>query len=150
MGVMNDAPAILHSLETAVTDLLRATGLLLRRLRAESNPSELTWSESMILARLDEAGAITTADLARREAVKPQSIGASLAVLEQEGLVARKPHPTDGRQVLFGLTEEGVAIRQQRTILKRQWISAAMAKLDPAERETLIAAAALFKRLADS
>jgi DNA-binding MarR family transcriptional regulator len=150
MSGMDDVPNSLNSLETAVTDLLRATGLLLRRLRAESNPSELTWSESSILARLDEAGWMTTADLARREAVKPQSIGASLAVLEQEGLVTRKPHPTDGRQVLFGLTETGRAIRQQRTILKRQWISAAMAKLEPGEREILISAAALFKRLADS
>jgi DNA-binding MarR family transcriptional regulator len=147
---MSDAPETLNPLATAVTDLLRSTGLLLRRLRAESNPSELTWSESMILARLDEAGGMTTADLARREAVKPQSIGASLAVLEQDGLVRRKPHPTDGRQVLFELTESGAAIRQTHTLLKRQWISAAMAKLDPVERETLIAAAALFKRLAES
>ncbi|TAL76491.1 MAG: MarR family transcriptional regulator [Beijerinckiaceae bacterium] len=150
MGRMNDASHSLNSLETAVTDLLRATGLLLRRLRTESNPTELTWSESMILARLDEAGWMTTADLARREAVKPQSVGAALAVLEEQGLVQRKPHPTDGRQVLFGLTKDGIATRQRRTLLKRQWISAAMAKLDPSERETLIAAAALFKRLAES
>jgi DNA-binding MarR family transcriptional regulator len=137
-------------LETAVTDLLRATGLLLRRLRAESNPSELTWSESVILARLDEAGWTTTADLARAESVKPQSIGAALAALEQEGLVQRRPHPTDGRQVLFALTDKGVATRRRNTILKRQWISAAMAELDPAEQQTIIAAAALFRRLADS
>ena len=150
MGGMDNAPNPLNSLETAVTDLLRATGLLLRRLRAESNPTELTWSESMILARLDEAGWMTTADLARREAVKPQSVGAALAVLEEAGLVQRKPHPTDGRQVLFGLTEDGIATRQRRTLLKRQWISAAMAKLDPSEQETLIAAAALFKRIAES
>src|SRR5882757_3582035 len=147
---MKDAPAPPNSLETAVTELLRSTGLLLRRLRAESNPSELTWSESVILARLDEVGSMTTADLARAEAVKPQSIGAALAVLEQEGLVQRRPHPTDGRQVLFALTDQGVAIRRRNTILKRQWVSAAMAKLDPEEQQTLISAAALFKRLADS
>jgi DNA-binding MarR family transcriptional regulator len=150
LGVMNDAPAPPNSLETAVTELLRSTGLLLRRLRAESNPSELTWSESVTLARLDEVGSMTTADLARAESVKPQSIGAALAVLEQEGLVQRRPHPTDGRQVLFALTDQGVATRRRNTILKRQWVSAAMAKLDPEEQQTLISAAALFKRLADS
>lgn len=147
---MSNTPDPPSSLETAVTELMRSTGLLLRRLRAESNPSELTWSESMILARLDEAGTMTTADLARAEAVKPQSIGAALAVLEQEGLVQRRPHPTDGRQVLFALTEQGAATRQRKTILKRQWILAAMAKLSPEEQQTLIAAAALIKRLADS
>ncbi len=139
-----------NALEIAVADLLRATGLLLRRLRAESNPSELTWSESLILARLDEAGPMTTADLARRESVKPQSIGAALTVMEQEGLVQRQPHPTDGRQVLFALTDAGTATRRQNKILKRQWLSAAMGKLDPQEQQILISAAALIKRLADS
>jgi DNA-binding MarR family transcriptional regulator len=147
---MNITPEPPISLETAVTELLRATGLLLRRLRAESNPSELTWSESMILARLDEAGSMTTAELARAESVKPQSIGAALAVLEQEGLVQRRPHPTDGRQVLFALTAEGTATRQRKTVLKRQWVSAAMERLNFEEQQTLISAAALIKRLADS
>ena len=82
--------------------------------------------------------------------MKPQSIGAALAVLEEEGLVQRKPHPTDGRQVLFGLTEAGAETRRKHTLLKRQWISAAMAKLDPSEQQILIAAAALMKRLANT
>ena len=147
---MSDTPEPPSSLDIAVTDLLRATGLLVRRIRAELSPNDLTWSEATILARLEESGPMTTADLARRESVKPQSIGASLAVLEQEGLVRRQPHPTDGRQVLVGLTDKGAATRHRNTILKRQWISAAMAKLDPAEQQTVIAAAALIKRLADS
>jgi DNA-binding MarR family transcriptional regulator len=137
-------------LETVVGDLLRATGQLLRRLRAESNPSELTWSQTAILARLNEEGAMTTADLARAESVKPQSMGAALAVLEQDGLVQRQPHSTDGRQVLFVLTEVGVAIRRRNSHLKREWLLAAMAKLTPAEQRSLIVATALIKRLSDS
>ena len=147
---MSDTPGQPSSLDTAVTDLLRATGLVVRRIRAELDPGEITWSEAAILARLDESGPLTTADLARRESVKPQSIGASLAILEQEGLVRRQPHPTDGRQVLVGITDKGVAARRRNTVLKRQWISTAMAKLDPAEQQTVILAAALIKRLADS
>lgn len=147
---MSEPPATSLSLETAVANLLRATGQLLRRLRAESNPSELTWSQVAILARLDEAGSMTTADLARSESVKPQSMGAALAVLEQEGLVQRQSHPTDGRQVLFELTDEGIATRRRNSHLKREWLSAAMAKLDPTEQQCLIAAAALIKRLSDS
>jgi DNA-binding MarR family transcriptional regulator len=77
-------------------------------------------------------------------------MGTTLADLEQAKLVQRKPHPTDGRQVLFGLTTEGTEARRQRTIAKREWLLAAMAKLDPAEQQTLIAAAALIKRLAES
>ncbi len=138
------------ALETAVTDLSLAIGQLLRRLRAEANASELSWSQLSALARLDKGGWMTTADLARAEVVKPQSMGTTLADLEQEGLVERRPHPTDGRQVLFGLTLEGAEARRKRTIAKREWLLAAMAKLDPAERQTLISAIALIQRLGEA
>ncbi len=142
-----DAPI---SPEPAVAELSLAIGQLVRRLRMEANPGELSWSQIATLARLEKGGAMTTADLARAEFVKPQSMGTTLADLEQAGLVQRRPHPTDGRQVLFELTAEGVDARRQRNIAKREWLLAAMARLDPAEQQTLISAAALIKRLAES
>ena len=138
------------SLETAVTELSLAVGQLLRRVRAESNPDQLTWSQTVALARLQRAGAMTTADLARAESVKPQSMGATLAELEREGLVERSPHPTDGRQVLFALTDEGVEARRKRSAAKQKWLLAAMAKLDPAELRTLMSAVAVIKRLGEA
>jgi DNA-binding MarR family transcriptional regulator len=147
---MSDVPETPISPETAVTELSLAIGQLVRRLRTEANPGELSWSQIATLARLDKAGWTTTADLARAESVKPQSMGTTLADLEQQGLVQRRPHPTDGRQVLFAVTAEGIEARRQRSIAKRDWLLAAMAKFDPAEQQTLLAAAALIKRLAES
>jgi len=147
---MNDVPETSISPEPVVAELSLAIGQLVRRLRAEVNPDELSWSQLTTLARLDKMGAMTTADLARAEFVKPQSMGTTLADLEQAGLVQRRPHPTDGRQVLFALTAEGMEARRQRNIAKREWLQAAMAKFDPAEQQTLMAAAALIKRLAES
>jgi DNA-binding MarR family transcriptional regulator len=147
---MNDVLHAQISPEPAVAELSLAIGQLIRRLRMEMNPDELSWSQTATLARLDKVGAMTTADLARAEFVKPQSMGTTLADLEQAGLVQRRPHPTDGRQVLFELTAEGMEARRQRNIAKREWLLAAMAKLDPAEQRTLLAAAALLKRLAES
>ena len=92
---------------------------------------------------------MTTADLARAESVKPQSMGATLARLEREGLVKRHPHPTDGRQVLFALTAEGVEARRNRSAAKQKWLLAGIAKLDPAEQQTLMSAVALIKRLGE-
>src|SRR6202008_2128844 len=106
-------------------------------LRAHANPNELNLSQLSALARLDQHGAMTTAELARADAMKPQSMGAILASLEQEGLVQRQPHPTDGRQILFALTKEGAEMRRQRGIAKREWLLAAMATLEPAELKTL-------------
>ena len=147
---MSDRPRTSRSLETTVAELSLAIGQLLRRLRAASNPDELTWSQTVALARLAKGGPTTTADLARAESVKPQSMGATLAELEQEALVARRPHPTDGRQVLFALTGAGVEARRKRNAAKQKWLLAAVARLDRSERRTLMAAVALIKRLAES
>ena len=137
-------------LESAVDELALAVGQLIRRLRAEVNPGELTLSQASALGRLDRVGWMTTADLARAEAVKPQSMSATLTSLEQDGLVQRRSDPVDGRQVLFGLTEAGVEARRKRGVAKREWLLAAMAKLDPDEQQTLVTATALIKRLGDS
>jgi DNA-binding MarR family transcriptional regulator len=136
--------------ETAVEELLQATGQLLRRLRAEASGDNLTWSQTVVLAQLAKHGAATTADLARSEAVKPQSMSATLAVLEEQGLVERRPHPTDGRQILFALTKSGVATREARSRLKRQWLSSAVAQLTPSELRALLGALEPMRRLASS
>ncbi|WP_028536088.1 MarR family winged helix-turn-helix transcriptional regulator [Paludibacterium yongneupense] len=138
------------SKEVAVAELTLAIGQLLRRLRAEANPGALNLSQTSTLARLNESTGMTTADLARAESMKPQSMGAILTGLEQDGLVQRRPHPTDGRQVLFSLTEAGIEARRKRSTAKQEWLLAAMEKLDATEHQTLVAAAALIKRLGDS
>ena len=135
-----------NNLEVAVTELLSVTGQLTRRLRAVSNTRELTWSQVAIMARLEEAGPSTTADLARAESVKPQSMGGTLAAMEEEGLVERQPHPTDGRQILYALTDEGREARRQVRLAKREWLLAAIAQLSRAEQKTLLAAVDIIRR----
>ena len=132
----------------AATDLITACGQLVRRLRAESNTLELTWSQSIVLARL-ESGAMSTADLARAESVKPQSMGGTLSVMETEGLVERSPHPTDGRQSLFGLTAKGMDARRRTRTAKQSWLADAVAQLSPAEQADLVRAAEVITRLSD-
>ncbi len=135
--------------EEAVAELLAAMSQLVRRLKAESKSGELSLSQVAIMARL-EAGAMTTADLARAEGMKPQSMGASLAQMEEEGLVRRKAHPTDGRQILFELTPAGIEGRYRRRLAKREWLLSAIAKLDKDEQKTLFAATDVIRRLAES
>jgi DNA-binding MarR family transcriptional regulator len=136
--------------ELAVEELLQATSQLLRRLRAEASGDNLTWSQTVVMGQLGKNGPTTTADLARAEAVKPQSMSATLAVLEELGLVERQPHPTDGRQVLFALTKAGVATRDARMRLKRKWLSAALENLAPSELRAVLAAVEPLNRLANS
>jgi DNA-binding MarR family transcriptional regulator len=124
-------------------------GVLLRRVRGEAGGEGLSWSQAAALARLDRTGAMTTAELARAEMVKPQSMGSLLAELEQEGLVQRQPHPSDGRQILVTLTPAGSEARRQRHAAKLAWLTAEIDRLDADERRTLCAAIALVRRLGE-
>jgi DNA-binding MarR family transcriptional regulator len=124
-------------------------GLLVRRVRAAAASHELSLTESAVLARLDKHGPATTAELARAESVKPQSMGTTVAALEELGLVERKPHPTDGRQVNIELTAKGAAVRNSARDAKRTWLAQAIAQLDEEERETLFRAGEILKRLVE-
>ena len=146
---MADDIPLIGELEETVAGLTLAMGQLLRRLRAEGGPGELSLSQAAVLGRLEAAGWATTADLARAEAVKPQSMGATLAGLEQEKLVYRRPHPTDGRQVLFGLTDKGAEARRARKVAKRAWLLTAIGKLEPSELQNLKAAIPLIHQLGE-
>lgn len=136
--------------ETAVADLMLAMGQLVRRLRALPNSHDLPWTQMAIMGRLKRSGPMTTADLARAEAVKPQSMGSTLASMEQDGFVERRPHATDGRQVLFAITAKGQQVRRDVRVVRNEWLTAAVEKFSPEEQKTLIVAVDLLRRLGDA
>jgi DNA-binding MarR family transcriptional regulator len=136
-----------RTLEAEVIDLTQALGLLIRRVRAAAASHELSLSENSVLARLEREGPATIAELARAEGIKPQSMGATVATLEERGLIERKPHPTDGRQMNLELTPKGHAVRKSTKDAKRTWLAQAISKLDEQEQETLFAAGRIIRSL---
>ena len=133
--------------DTDILDFHQSVGLLIRRIRATAASQELSLSERSVMSRLDNDGPATTADLARAEGVKPQSMGATVSALEERGFVERRPHPTDGRQVNIALTAKGAAVRKTATDAKHTWLAQAIAQLDKDEQHTLFAASGIMKRL---
>ena len=137
------------SRDTAVIDFIQAIGLLVRRVRAAAASQELSLTEAAVMSRLAKDGPATTADLARAESMKPQSMGATIAALEEMGMVERKPHPTDGRQVNIELTAKGEAMRKSAKDARRTWLAQAIAQLDKQEQATLFAAGEIVRRLVE-
>ena len=135
--------------KTSVTDFGKALGLLMRRVRAASDSNDLSWTQIAVMSRLAVNGAATTADLARAEGVKPQSMGTTIAQLEEKGIVEREPHPTDGRQMNIELTAKGAAIRKNSKEKRWTWLEHAIAQLDTQDQETLFAAGGIIKRLVE-
>jgi len=137
------------NLEAEVIDFTHAIGLLLRRVRVATASLELSLTESSVLGRLTQDGPATTAELARAECMKPQSMGVTIAALEEMGLVKRKPHPTDGRQMNIQLTAKGLATRKSVREAKVSWITQAIAQLDETERDTLFKAGKIIRNLVE-
>jgi DNA-binding MarR family transcriptional regulator len=135
--------------EVEITELTQAIGMLLRRIRAAGRTHELSLTESTVLARLDREGPATTADLARAEGVKPQSMGATVAGLAKMGMIERRPHATDGRQRMVALTAKGAKVRKRVKDAKHTWLAQAVMKLDKHERDRLFAASEIIRRLAE-
>jgi DNA-binding MarR family transcriptional regulator len=126
-------------------------GLLLRRLRQVRAGGELSLPESSALVRLDRGGPATPGELAKREQISPQSMGATLAAREARGLVERRPDPQDGRRAVLSVTGAGRdVLRDKRTARTDQLAQALSAGFTQAELRQLMVAAPLLERLAQS
>jgi DNA-binding MarR family transcriptional regulator len=137
--------------ELAADELRQVIGALTRRLRAESAGHQLSPSELAVLRRLQELGPSTTAALARAELVKPQSMGATLAALEEGGFVERTPDASDARCRNVSITAEGQRILAEGRAARQNWLARAIAeKLDGEQQRTLLAALELLRKVVGS
>jgi DNA-binding MarR family transcriptional regulator len=125
-------------------------GQLVRRLRQVQVEGELTLSESSALSRLDRGGPTTSSALAKLEQISPQSMGATLASLEAQGLVARSADPEDGRRILLSVTGTGQqALWSRRTARTERLAQALATGFTPAEVARLADAVPLLERLGE-
>ncbi|HWE46499.1 MAG TPA: MarR family transcriptional regulator [Caulobacteraceae bacterium] len=121
---------------------------LKRVLREQADAGDLTPSQTAVLLRLETDGPSTTSGLARAEGMRPQSMGAVIAALEQAGLVAGAPDPEDGRQTLLSLTESCRQWFEQGRAARQDWLTRTLeARLTRQEQDQLAAALPLLQRL---
>jgi DNA-binding MarR family transcriptional regulator len=137
------------------TALRISVSRLARRLRAQRTTSglpEAVLSETQLaaLSALEKHQAMTPGELAEHEKVQPPSMTRVIAVLEERGLVLRTPHPTDRRQAILTVTEDGRALVQRVRRRKDAWLARHLAELTDAERATLHAALPILEKLSQS
>lgn len=131
---------------SVASELRIVLGQLVRRLRREYS---FPIAQASVLSRLDREGPQTTTTLAAAERVRPQSMAQTLAELEADRLIARRPDPTDGRRILIELTANGRERLQQDRRRREGWLAEAIAdELTPAEQQILIEVLPLLRRLA--
>ena len=138
-----------ESNEPSLASRLRlAVVRLNRRLRAQRTNSSVTLTQVSALSALRKCGALTPGELAAKEGVQPPSMTRVIAALEEHGFVSRRPHPTDGRQAIVELTEQGTAYLRAEVSAREAWLDSRLAELDDDDRELLARAAEIIDRMA--
>lgn len=139
--------------DTGLASSLRVSvARLNRRLRAarpETSPGPSAgWVA--VLALLLRHGDRSIGELAQHERVQPPSMTRTVSCMEAEGLVERRPHPTDGRQVVVRLTEHGREVLEADRRRRDAWLACRLRELTPDERSALRQAAPILEKLSNT
>ncbi len=148
MTYAHDMPTVQQAArsDTGLASELRVSVMRLRRrLAVERHPdNELSLGSMAVLGALHRRGELTLGELAAHERVQPPSMTRTVNCLEDGGYVARRPHETDGRQVVVGLTERGRATLLADRARRDAWLAQRLRELTPDERAVLRKAAPLL------
>ncbi len=122
---------------------------LRRRLANERHPdNELSLNQMAVLGALYRNGDLAVGELAAHERVQPPSMTRTVNCLVEGGYVTRRPHETDGRQVLVSLTDSGHATVLADRARRDAWLAMRLGELTADERAVLRRAAPILERLA--
>lgn len=126
-------------LTATVLAVFRANGRLIEWGDSFAAPFGLTSARWQMLGALALSGAAaSTPTIARQMGVTRQGASKQLTLLEQEGLVCRRPNPAHKRSPLFALTEAGISRYQA---IQDAWIDHARSvceQIPVAELETTL------------
>ncbi len=135
---------------TAAHALRVCIGRLRRQLQNASAVGELTSAQASALARLATNEPSSTSALAGAERVRPQSMAATVAVLEKLGLIRREDDPDDGRRQLIFLLPAGREYARGARDSRQEWLTRTLAqRLSETELAVVNEAMALLERVVE-
>ncbi|MFT4045035.1 MAG: MarR family transcriptional regulator [Gordonia sp. (in: high G+C Gram-positive bacteria)] len=120
---------------------------LSRNLRSRREDQVVSLTQLSALSTLHLEGPMTPGALAAAERVKPPSMTRVIASLASLGMVRRAPHPTDGRQAIVTLSQDGEKIVVGEHAARRAYLSDQIDSLSGNERIILRAALPVLAKL---
>lgn len=152
MTYANDMPTVEKVARTdagLASELRLSVMRLRRRLATERHPdNELSMNAMAVLGALHRHGELTVGELAKIEMVQPPSMTRTVNCVVDGGFASRRPHDTDGRQVLVELTDRGRTTLLADRARRDEWLTQRLRDLTPDERAVLRRAAPILERLA--
>jgi DNA-binding MarR family transcriptional regulator len=121
-----------------VTSIMRVHQLLLSRVDAVLRPFGLSFAryEVLMLLSFSRTGALPLGKISARLQVQAGAVTNAINRLERQGLVRRRPHPTDRRATLAVITRRGRSVARRATVPLNDHVFSAM-YLAPEEAESL-------------
>jgi DNA-binding MarR family transcriptional regulator len=142
MTESTDLPALARDIRSLV-------GKLRRKLREQAATDDFTPSQTSVLSLLLSGDKHTVTTLALAEGVRTQSIGATVAVLQDAGVVEGHPDPADGRRTILAITPAAHERLLANRTAKEDWlVRAATAEFSASELHDLEVGIRLLQRLA--
>ena len=129
--------------------LTAAVARVYRRMRSQRTPGQLGEGAMAVLAHLYRFGPKSLGALSDTERVTPASMSQTVNRLVELDYARRTPDPSDGRRVLFELTESGAELAQEARRRRHAWLRERLAGRTEAERALLGEAARVLLELAD-
>lgn len=133
----------------AVTSVMRAHQILLARVEAALRPYGLSFSrfELLRLLAFSRNGALPITKASNRLQVHVTSVTHGIKRLEEDGLVRRVPHESDGRVTLVEITAEGRDLVDRATVALNDEVFTAL-ELDDGQLHALAGAIDSLRRAA--
>jgi DNA-binding MarR family transcriptional regulator len=137
MSVLAEPVELMRLAEALRPALLKVS----RRLRQEALKAGVSAQDALLLAHIKRSPGIGVCDLADAEQTSRPTMSGHVKRLEAAGWITRRSHDGDGRRSGLMITPAGQ--RQMEAIRRHRndWLAARLARLAPAERERLAAAA---------
>ncbi len=122
----------------AITSIVRAQQLLLARYEELLKPFGITFAryELLMLLSFTRTGELPVGKIGERLQVHRSSVTNAVDKLIADGLVARHPHPSDGRGSLVRITDAGRSVAGEATE-RLNAADFAVTALGPEDREAL-------------
>jgi DNA-binding MarR family transcriptional regulator len=122
----------------AATSIMRAQQVVLAAVDGALRPFGLTFAryEGLVLLLFSKKGSLPLGKMGQRLMIHPTSVTNIINRLEEQGLVRRVPHPTDGRTTLAELTDEGRQLAMRATTAVNQ-VSFGLGVLDDEDLASL-------------
>ncbi len=135
--------------ELSVSELNAVMGAFTRMNIRLPAVQRLSFTTLSVLHTLATTGPRRLTELTASEQVTQPAITQIVTKLERDGLVERRPDPSDGRAVLVHITEQGAAVVEGRRAERIARLTELADRLTPAERTAIQAALPALKRLVE-